>query len=100
MGNPGKAGQQKIFRVGARTIGIMTKPARALKAMQAPPDLTIYPDVQKIGLLDFDLIDLSLAAGEQAMRDALPQLEKILHPTFRGRAMARLPKFPKLRKPR
>ncbi|MEW5718617.1 MAG: patatin-like phospholipase family protein, partial [Chloroflexota bacterium] len=72
------ATQQKIFRVAARTIGIMTKPARALKAMHAPPDLTIFPDVQKIGLLDFDLLDLSLAAGETAMRDALPQLEKIL----------------------
>ena len=79
------AGQQKIFRVGARTIGIMTKPARVLKTMQAPPDLTIYPDVRNVGLLDFDLIDLSLAAGEKAMRDALPQLEKMLHPTYRDR---------------
>jgi NTE family protein len=76
------AEQQKIFRVGARTIGIMTKPARALKLKQSPPDLTIYPDVQKIGLIDFDLIDLSLVAGEKAMRDALPQLQKLLYPTI------------------
>jgi NTE family protein len=76
------ATQQNTFRVAARTIGIMTKSARALKAMQTPPDMTIFPDVQKIGLLDFDLIDLSLAAGETAMRDALPQLERILQPTL------------------
>ncbi|MBM3130395.1 MAG: hypothetical protein FJ009_17425 [Chloroflexi bacterium] len=80
------AEQQKIFRVGARTIGIMTKPARKLKLMRAPPDLTIYPDVQTIGLIDFDLIDLSLAAGERAMRDALPQLQTLLHPTLWDRA--------------
>ena len=79
------AAQQKIFRVAARTIGIMTKPARALKAMQTPPDLAIYPDVEKIGLLDFDLMDLSLSAGERAMRDALPQLEGLLHPSSRDR---------------
>lgn len=80
------AEQQKIFRVGARTIGIMTKPARALKLKQSPPDLTIQPDVRKIGLIDFDLIDVSLAAGETAMRDALPQLQKLLHPTLWARA--------------
>jgi NTE family protein len=80
------AEQQKIFRVGARTIGIMTKPARLLKLKQSPPDLMIYPDVRKIGLIDFDLIDISLAAGETAMRDALPQLQKLLHPTFWDRA--------------
>jgi len=79
------AEQQKIFRVGARTIGIMAKPARALKMTQAQPDLVIYPDVQKVGLIDFDLVDLSLAAGEKAMRDALPQLEKTLHPSYGDR---------------
>ncbi len=79
------AEQQKIFRVGARAISIMTQPARTLKQMQTPPDLTIYPDVQKIGLVDFDLMDISLVAGETAMRDALPQLERILQPTLRDR---------------
>jgi NTE family protein len=92
------AEQQKIFRVGARTIGIMTKSARMLKALQVPPDLVIYPDVRNIGLIDFDLIDLSLAAGEQAMRDALPQLEKVLHSSFWNRVAAGLTKFLKHRK--
>lgn len=75
------AEQQKIVRVGARAISIMTKPAREIKGQRAPPDLTIYPDVQKIGLVDFDLIDVAREAGERAMRDGLPQLERILRPT-------------------
>jgi NTE family protein len=80
------AEQQRIFRVAARTIGIMTQPARILKQMQAPPDLTIFPDVKNIGLIDFDLFDLALTAGETAMRDALPRLDKVLRPTYRERA--------------
>ena len=79
------AEQQKIFRVSARTISIMTKPARALKQLQMPPDLIIYPDVRNVGLLDFDLIDLALPAGEQALRDALPQLQVLLKPTLGAR---------------
>jgi NTE family protein len=76
------AEQQKILRVGARAIGIMTQPARKLKLQQAPPDLIIYPDVHQIGLIDIDLVDLSLAAGERAMRNALPELQRLLHPTW------------------
>lgn len=83
------AEQQKIFRVGARAISIMTKPARQLKRASAPPDLTIYPDVQKMGLVDFDLMDLALDAGERAMRNALPQLQKLMRPTLRERAQKR-----------
>ena len=79
------AEHQKIFRVTARAIGIMTQSSRRLKQMQASPDLTIYPDVRNIGLIDFDLAGVSLAAGESAMRAALPQLERILSPTLSAR---------------
>jgi NTE family protein len=80
------AEQQKILRVGARAISIMTQAARKLKMQQAPPDLIIYPDVRQIGLIDIDLVDVSLEAGERAMRNALPQLQRLLQPTWWQRA--------------
>jgi NTE family protein len=83
------AEQQKILRVGARAISIMTQPARKLKLQQAPPDLVIYPDVRQVGLIDIDLVDLSLAAGERAMRNALPELQRLLQPTWWQRARKR-----------
>jgi NTE family protein len=75
------AEQQKTFRVLARTIGIMTKQLRVQKMEHSPPDLVIYPQVQNVGLLDFDLIDVCLAAGESATRDALPQIQTLIAPS-------------------
>lgn len=73
--------QQRMLQTGMRAIGIMTARARACKAAGKPADLTIYPNVERIGLIDFDLLDASIAAGEAAMREALPRLEKMLAPT-------------------
>lgn len=75
-----KAERQKTLRVVARSIGIMTHELRVRKIEQAPAELIIYPDVQGIGLMDFDLVDACLAAGESAARDALPQIERIVMP--------------------
>ncbi len=78
------AEQQKIFRVVARAIGIMTRQLRAEKIKQSPPDLIIYPDVRNVGLMDFDLADVCLAAGESATRAALPQIETLCSSSRRG----------------
>lgn len=75
------AEQQSIFRIVARTIGIMTKQLRAQKLAQAPPDLVLYPDLRNVGLMDYDLIDVCLAAGESAARAALPQIAEMLAPS-------------------
>jgi NTE family protein len=72
------AGDQKIMRVASRAIGIMSKQMRLEKMRQSPPDLVLYPNVQSVGLLDFDLADECIVAGDQAARDALPQIEQIV----------------------
>ncbi len=79
------AEQQKIFRVVARAIGIMTRQLRVQKIKQSPPDLTIHPDLAELGLMDFDLVSLAVAAGEQATRAALPAIESLLRPSMRRR---------------
>lgn len=76
------AEQLKIFRVVARAIGIMTRQLRIAKLKHAPPDLMIQPDAQNIGLMDFDLVDMTVAAGETAARAALPQIENLVRPAF------------------
>lgn len=53
-------------------------PLRLEKMRQSPPDLILYPDVQGVGLLDFDLADECIAAGDKAARAALPQIEQIV----------------------
>ncbi len=70
--------QQKIWRVANRSIHIMQEKLREHKLRASPPDLIIYPQVARIGLMDFDKIDVCERAGESAARDALPQVEKIL----------------------
>ncbi|MBI5035109.1 MAG: patatin-like phospholipase family protein [Chloroflexi bacterium] len=74
--------QLKISRVAARAIGIMTRQLRAQKMKQSPPDLIVCPNVQNVGLMDFDLVDVCLDAGAQAARDAMPQIEKIIAPSL------------------
>lgn len=76
------AEQQKIFRIVARAIGIMTQQLRNAKLKRAPPDVMIQPQVQNIGLMDFDLVDWTVAAGESAARAALPQIENLVRPSF------------------
>lgn len=75
------AEQLKIFRVVARAVGIMTRQLRLQKIKQSPPDLILHPDVQTVGLMDFDLVDVCTAAGETAARAALPQIENLLRPS-------------------
>lgn len=73
--------QLKTLRVIARAIGIMSRQLRAQKLEQSPPDLILYPNVQNVGLMDFDLVDVCLAAGAQAAQAALPQIEKLIAPS-------------------
>jgi len=72
------AENQKVMRVASRAIGIMTKQMRQQKMQQSPPDFILYPNVQGMGLMDFDLADECLAAGEQAARAGLPQIEQVI----------------------
>ncbi len=87
------AEQLKIFRVVARAVGIMTRQLRLQKIKQSPPDLVLYPDVQNIGLMDFDLVDVTVAAGEQAARAALSQIQDLLRPSLARRWQAHWQKF-------
>jgi len=79
--------QLKTLRVVARAIGIMGRQLRAQKLKQSPPDFILRPNVQNVGLMDFDLIDVCVNAGVDAARAALPQIEKIIAPSMwhRGR---------------
>lgn len=79
--------QLKTLRVIARAIGIMGRQLRAQKLKQAPPDVIVHPNVQNVGLMDFDLIDVCVNAGADAARVALPQIEKMIQPSLwqRGR---------------
>lgn len=76
------AEQQKIFRVVARTIGIMTRRVRLQKLKHAPPDITICPNIQNIGLMDFDLVEEAVAAGAHATQELLPQIVKLVYPSW------------------
>lgn len=79
------AEQQKIMRVIARAIGTMTRQLRITKLQASPPDILIHPDVQNIGLMDFDLVDETIAAGERAARAALPAIVKLIQPSLANR---------------
>ncbi len=71
------AESQGVVRVASRAIGIMAMQMRLQKMRQLPPDVTVYPDVQGVGLLDFDLARECIAAGEQAARAAMPQIIEV-----------------------
>jgi NTE family protein len=77
--------QQKLFRVAVRSIGIMCQQIRLAKAERCPPEVTIHPEVEKVGLVDFDLAEVALAAGETAARAALPQIVRLMTPSARER---------------
>ena len=72
------AGNRKIMRVAARAIGVMSKQMRLQKLRQSPPDVVIYPNVQAIGLMDFDMADECITAGENAARNRLSQIHQAL----------------------
>ena len=81
------ATNQKSLRVAGRAIGIMSKQIRLQRLRESPPDLILQPDVSDVGLIDLDLVDECIAAGEQAARAALPQIEKLIAlPEWRYRA--------------
>jgi len=83
--------QLKTLRVMARAIGIMTRQLRAQKIKQSPPDLILHPNVQNVGLMDFDLVDVCLEVGARAAQSALPEIAKIITPSTwtRGKWAAR-----------
>ncbi len=72
--------RQKAYRVVDRAIGIMGWQIRQHKMKQAPPDALICPRVQKIGLMDFQMMEDALRAGEIAAQEALPQIQALLKP--------------------
>ena len=90
--------QLKILRVVARAIGIMSRQLRAQKIEQSPPDLILHPNVQNVGLMDFDLVDVCLDAGAQSARAALPQIEKIIAPSMWMRGQRALRKLARSRR--
>ena len=72
------AEQMQVVHVPAQAVGIMTRQLREQKLRQSPPDLMLHPQVATVGLMDFDLMNVCLLAGEQAAREAMPQLEALL----------------------
>jgi NTE family protein len=75
------AESRKIVRVTARAIGAMSKFVRETKLAQCPPDVIVHPNVHGVGLMDFDLADVCLAAGESAAHDVLPKIQAVLNPS-------------------
>jgi NTE family protein len=71
-------GKQKAMRVATRAIGIMSRQIRMQRLKESPPDLVLHPLVQQVGMMDFELAVDCIRAGEQAARDALPQIERVL----------------------
>jgi NTE family protein len=72
------AESQQVVRVASRAIGIMSRQMRMQKLKQSPPDVVIAPQVQQVGMLDLDLAAECIHAGEQAARDVLPQIERVV----------------------
>jgi NTE family protein len=72
------AGNQRVVRVATRAIGVMSRQIRRQKLKESPPDLILHPLVQHVGMMDFDLALDCIRAGEQAARDAMPQIERVL----------------------
>jgi NTE family protein len=73
------AGNHKAVRVASRAIGIMSQQMRLQKLKECPPDLILYPKLDGMGLMDFDLADECIHAGEQAARDAMPQIALVVN---------------------
>ncbi|MBI5301638.1 MAG: patatin-like phospholipase family protein [Chloroflexi bacterium] len=77
------AENRKIVRVTARAIGVMSKLIRETRLAQAPPDIIIHPNVQHVGLMDFDMADDCFAAGEASAREQLAQIQRLMTPPTR-----------------
>ncbi len=73
-----RVSNQRIFKVVERSQRIMAQKLREYKMAGYPPDLMIYPRVEKVGLLDFDLSLECISAGEEAAREVLPQIERLM----------------------
>jgi len=66
----------KIFRVVDRSIALMMMGLRNAKMQIAPPDLLLTPQMENVGIHDFDRIDVAMAEGEAVARDALDQIKR------------------------
>jgi NTE family protein len=68
-----------IFQVISRSISIAQKHRNP--SWERFADVMISPDVQEVEWDAFDRADQVIAAGRQAMREALPRLRELLHLT-------------------
>jgi NTE family protein len=69
-----------IFRVCAQSVAIMENLINELHISQNPQDLIIRPTFHGITLLEFHRAEEIIAAGESSAREALPEIEYLLHP--------------------
>ena len=68
-----------IFRVCAQSVAIMENLINELHLRQNPQDLIIKPSLDGITLLEFHRAEEVIAAGEDAARAALPEIEYFLN---------------------
>jgi len=72
-------GEPSAFAVMARTFYIVQDRIARSRLAGDPPELTIFPRLAGIGILDFNRARESIAAGEAATRAALPKLRQLVH---------------------
>ncbi|MGE0385995.1 MAG: patatin-like phospholipase family protein [Gammaproteobacteria bacterium] len=68
------------MRVLERALAVTRVELVRQRLLHAPPDLTIAPAVQDIGLLEFYRADEAIAAGRRAALDALPAIVRLTYP--------------------
>jgi NTE family protein len=71
-------GEPSTFAVMARTLYIVQDRIARSRLAGDPPDLMIFPRVAGVGILEFHRARESIAAGEVAMRAALPKLRQLV----------------------
>jgi len=84
--NP-KIEPQNVMEVLSRSLSIAQRTAEPV--WRAHADAVVEPVVNGYGWDEFERADEIIASGEKAMREALPQVMRLLEPRRAGRAVAR-----------
>ena len=73
-----RSDEPSLFTVMASSMNIVQDRLTRSRLAGDPPDVTVAPKVGHIGLMEFDRAGESIAAGEQAVDQALPVLKEAL----------------------
>jgi NTE family protein len=79
-----KATPESFVDVIFRVVSIVSR-AEA-DTLRGIADVTLVPEVGKVGFIDFDRKDAAIAAGEEAARAALPRIREVLSAWPRARS--------------